>query len=308
MNKLYELIRKVAPTELSVMIEGESGTGKELIAESIHAESKRSDGPFVVLNCGAVPENLIDSELFGHERGSFTGATRRHDGVFHRADGGTLFLDEVTEMPIELQSRLLRVLETGLVQRVGGSSESKVDVRIVAATNRSVAASLTNGQLREDLCYRLSAFPIKVPPLRQRGPDVAFLADHFLTTLCEREQKHKIFHPSVTAVFEAYHWPGNVRQLKNEVEYAYVLADDEIRIDHLSQRFSDCQEVVNKDPGVVELRVGASIEQAERKLIEATLRRVHGDKRAAAEVLGISLRTLYNRVREYGNKAEEQQA
>lgn len=298
MQEVQRLILKVAPTDFAVYIEGESGTGKELVAEAIHLNSPRRAKNFVALNCGALPDSLIDSELFGHERGAFTGAATSKAGVFEQADGGTLFLDEIAEMPPELQVRLLRVLETGRVKRVGGNKEIEVDVRILAATNRAAHDAIQAGKLREDLFHRLSVFPIQLAPLRERPDDIEQLADHFLTEVIEAEGFQRHFDPACMAVMRAYGWPGNVRQLRNAVHRAYVVAEGEtITPECLPPQVLQHQPATGR--GDVNLPVGTTIADAERRLIEATLRSRHGDKRAAAKVLGISLRTLYYRLNEY---------
>lgn len=307
--ELRQLIERVAPTAFPVYIEGESGTGKELVAEAIHLNSKRREQPFVAINCGALPESLIDSEVFGHEKGSFTGAQAVKQGVFEQASGGTLFLDEIAEMPTELQVRLLRVLELGKVRRVGGSKELEVDVRVVAATNRPVAQAIREGKLREDLYHRLSMFPITMPPLRERMEDVPLLAEHFRAAIAEQEGKDKPFDPETLTALCKYHWPGNVRQLKNVVQRAYILADDRITPACLMPNVVGSTappptRAATRSEGV-SLAVGTTLANAERRLIEATLEQQGGDKRAAAEVLGISLRTLYNRLREYGSNTDD---
>lgn len=296
MRQLYRMIARVAPTEATVFLQGESGTGKELIAQTVHDLSERHDEVFIPVNCGALPVSLIESELFGHERGSFTGANRQHKGYFERASGGTLFLDEVTEMPLELQVNLLRVLETGTLVRLGGHSEVRVDVRVVAATNRAPAEAVAEGRLREDLYFRLSAFPIRIPPLRERGDDVRLLAQHFLSLLNAADGIEKRLTSDALALLETHDWPGNVRELKNAMQRAYILADELIDVDHLPIRTSS--------PAVggrhaLDFTVGTTIEDAERRLILATLDHFNGDKRRAADTLGISLKTIYNRLKRY---------
>jgi DNA-binding NtrC family response regulator len=300
-QRVYDLITRVAPTEVGVLITGESGTGKELVAETIHTLSRRKMAPFLAINCGAVSATLVESELFGHERGSFTGAVQSHRGHFERAVGGTLFLDEVTEMPHELQVKLLRVLESRTLLRVGGSSPIEVDVRILAATNRDPAEAVREGRLREDLYYRLNVFPVLLPPLRDRGDDIDLLVDHFLEQLAAEHGQHKTVDPDVLARLARYAWPGNVRQLRNVVERAYILADDRIRIAHVPP------DVATTPPGAPRagaaaappLVIGTSIADAERRLIVATLEHYDGDKQRAASTLGISLKTLYNRLNAY---------
>ena len=295
MQSLYEMLTRVAPTEASVFLIGESGTGKDLAAQTLHHLSRRAKAPFLPLNCGAISPTLIESELFGHERGSFTGAARRHKGYFERAHMGTLFLDEISEMPIELQVKLLRVLETGTVARIGGDQPVEVDVRVIAATNRDPQKAVTDGKLREDLLYRLQVFPIHMPPLRDRGDDVTLLADHFLGQLNERHGTAKRFSEDSMERLRNHTWPGNVRELKNIVHRAFIMADQEITPRCLPRE-------VGGESGIVRslhFQVGASIEDVERRLIMATLEAYGGNKRKTADILGVSLKTLYNRLNAY---------
>jgi len=224
MQRLYEQISRVAGTSVTVFITGESGTGKEVVAQTVHDLSRRRKRPFLAVNCGAISPNLIESEIFGHEKGSFTGAERQHQGFFERASGGTLFLDEITEMPLELQVKLLRVLETGRFMRVGSTQSQESDVRVIAATNRPTSDAVAIGKLREDLLYRLNVFPIELPPLRDRLSDVALLAQHFLERISAQEGKTRRFTPTAVQQLATYHWPGNVRELRNAVQRAYVMA------------------------------------------------------------------------------------
>jgi DNA-binding NtrC family response regulator len=295
MQRVYDLISKVAPTEASVFVLGETGTGKELVAQTLHDMSPRRKGPFVPINCGAVSPTLIESELFGHEKGSFTGADRSHRGHFERAHDGTLFLDEVTEMPIDLQVKLLRVLETGKVQRVGGSEPIKVDVRTIAASNRSAQQAVAEGKLREDLHYRLNVFPLQLPPLREREDDVLLLAEAFLDELNKQSGgEPKAFTRAALDRLKAHTWPGNVRELRNVVQRAFILAPNDIGVDSLPLG------VVEERLGTtLAIRVGTPIDEAERRLILATLEHCAGDKKKAAEILKISLKTLYNRLNVY---------
>ena len=300
MQKLYDLIARVAPTEATVLVTGESGTGKDLVAQTLHELSRRRKEAFLPLNCGAVSPNLIESEPFGHERGSFTGADRTHKGYFERATGGTLFLDEIAEMPIELQVKLLRVLETGAVIRIGGERPIAVDVRVIAATNRDPDEAVTLGKLREDLLYRLKVFPLQLPPLRERGEDIELLADHFLGVLNKSEGTSKTFSRAAMERLRGHVWPGNVRELKNLVHHAFILADDEIGPTSFPQALGGTPEPSGPS---LHLKVGTSIAEADRRLILATLDQYGGDKKKAADVLGISLKTLYNRLGAY--KTEE---
>ncbi len=297
---VYDLVARVAPTDATVFITGESGTGKELVAETIHACSARKDALLLPVNCGAISPNLIESELFGHERGSFTGADKQRKGCFERASGGTLFLDEVTEMPIELQVKLLRVLETGTVVRVGGNEPITVDVRVVAATNRNPEESVKAGQLREDLYYRLNVFPISLPPLRERPGDIELLASHFLERLNRESSTAKRWTRSALERLNANAWNGNVRELKNVVQRAYILGDAEIGADALPL---PAGVPIERSAGGAsfEVRAGSPIAEVEQRLIMATLELTGGDKKRCAELLGISLKTLYNRLNVYGS-------
>ncbi len=299
MQHLYDLIARVAPTQATVLLSGESGTGKELAAQTIHRLSRRREGPFLAVNCGAVAKSLIESELFGHERGSFTGAETSRHGYFEKARGGTLFLDEVSEMPAELQVKLLRVLETGVILRVGASDAIPVDVRVIAATNRDPAKAVRDGLLREDLYHRLNVFPISLPPLRERAEDIELLADQFLAAANERDGTQKRWSPEARARLSDYPWPGNVRELKNSVERAAILADSAIGPDLLPGRSAAGPATAPIDAPVLHVRVGSSIDSVERRLILATLKELGGDKRRAAEALGISLKTLYSRLALY---------
>jgi DNA-binding NtrC family response regulator len=295
MQKVYDLVSRVARTEATIVITGETGTGKELVAQTVHEQSRRHKEPFVPVNCGAVSPSLIESELFGHERGSFTGAERVHHGYFERANRGTLFLDEVTEMPIELQVKLLRVLETGSVTRIGGSELLKVDVRVIAATNRQPEEAVAQGKLREDLLYRLNVFPIELPPLRERGEDIELLAEHFLALLNKGDGTSKHWSPEALERLRQHNWPGNVRELRNVVQRAFILAEDEIGPETLPL----ARGLDERHHASLSIRVGMSIAEAERRLILATLDGCAGDKKRAAETLKISLKTLYNRINEY---------
>jgi DNA-binding NtrC family response regulator len=298
MQKVYDLIGKVAPTDATVMLTGESGTGKEVVAQTIHELSRRRRQPFHPLNCGAVPPNLIESELFGHERGSFTGATQLHRGYFERASRGTLFLDEITEMPLELQVKLLRVLETGTLMRVGGDEPISVDVRVIAATNRSPEAAVRDDKFREDLLYRLNVFPIVLPPLRDRDNDITLLAEFFLGQLNQTEGTTKRLSPDAKRRMEAYPWPGNVRELKNMIHRAFILHENTIEMDGLLNSVASAS-AGSSSGGLEGIRIGSSLAEVERHLILATLDQCSGDKKKAAELLGISLKTLYNRLHLY---------
>lgn len=296
MRSLFESIEKVAPSDASVLLVGDSGTGKELAARAIHELSPRGERPFLAVNCGAVPTELIGSELFGHERGSFTGATRQHRGYFERANKGTLFLDEITEMPAALQVNFLRVLETGTFRRIGGAKDLATDVRIVAATNRNPEDAVAEGLLREDLYFRLIVFPIRLPLLRERPKDTALLAEYFLEEMNVDKATSKRLTPEGLRLLDRHGWPGNVRELRNVMQRAFILAETEIGESDIDEAIR-----IGGDFGSGSQAIGAgmTIGEAERQLIFSTLEHYDGNKRATAEALGISLKTLYNRLKEY---------
>jgi DNA-binding NtrC family response regulator len=311
MQRVYEQISRVSATAVTVFITGESGTGKEMVARTVHDLSQRHGQPFLAVNCGAISPNLIESELFGHEKGSFTGADRQHRGFFERAHGGTLFLDEVTEMPAELQVKLLRVLETGMFMRVGSTQSFTADVRIVAATNRPPAQAVAAGRLREDLLYRLNVFPIDLPPLRDRSDDVVLLAEQFLADVCRREGRNKHFSATALARLSAYRWPGNVRELHNVVQRAYLMAaGPTIGDEWLPQEPPLCgtfsSSVIGGDGPAITIPVGTSLARAEYQLIRATLAHFNNHKERTAAVLGVSLKTLYNRLKEYASESRDE--
>jgi len=297
MRDLYNVIQKVAPTEVTVLINGESGTGKELVGWTIHEMSRRSHKPYLTLNCGALSPTLIGSELFGHERGSFTGAARQHRGYFERADGGTLFLDEITEMPIDLQAHLLRVLETGRVVRLGGNREFPVDVRVIAATNRQTDEAVARGKFRKDLFFRLSAFPIHIPPLKERAGDIELLAKYFLGLLNRSKRTNKkISEAALQYLTKSREWRGNVRELRNAIEQAYLISGDTIEQQHLP-RIASGEIAMFQD--AMDIAVGRTLDDVERELLYKTLSHMKGNKKRAAQSLGISLKTLYNRLARY---------
>jgi DNA-binding NtrC family response regulator len=313
MQEVFRLIERVGPTEASVLLTGESGSGKELAAQMIHECSPRRGKPFIAINCGAIPAGLIEAELFGYEKGSFTGALRAHAGVFERANGGTLLLDEVTEMPLDMQTRLLRVLESRKFYRVGANTEYSSDVRVIAATNRCPLSAVQSGQLREDLLYRLAVFPIDMPPLRNRGEDVELLANHFLAELNAQSTTQKRFSAHSRMTLIQHSWPGNVRELKNCIERAFILGDSVLELAPLIQnaargeQSSTAQMMGNggaADRDRLEIRVGSRIYDMERSLIEATLDYFKGNKRRAADALGCSLKTLYNKLNGYSQRQE----
>ncbi|MEP6609093.1 MAG: sigma-54 dependent transcriptional regulator [Burkholderiaceae bacterium] len=298
MQALYDKMARVAPTSATVLLVGDSGTGKELAARTIHDLSKRRRSPFLAINCGAISPQLIESELFGHEKGSVTGADRQHKGFFERANGGTILLDEITEMSLSLQVKLLRVLETGTFVRVGTTQPIATDVRIIAATNKQPGKALVEGKFREDLFHRLNVFPVQLPPLRDRGSDLQMLAEHFLGELNATEQTAKQFSPRAISALYQHSWPGNVRELKNYVQRAYILAD--IVIDDGAP--PDASPYIDEQDDVITVRIGTPLNEIEERVTMATLARCGNVKKRAAETLGISLKTLYNRLEGYAQR------
>jgi DNA-binding NtrC family response regulator len=314
MQEVFRLIERVGPTDASVFLTGESGSGKELAARSIHACSARRDGPFIAINCGAIPAALIEAELFGYQPDG-TSAERAHPGVFERAHGGTLLLDEVGEMPLDMQFRLLRVLESHTFYRVGANTEQLSDVRVIAATNRCPLSAVQNGQLREDLLYRLAVFPIELPPLRNRGDDIELLANHFLAELNARSMTQKRLSANARVTLKQHSWPGNVRELKNCIERAFILGDAWLELAPLIQTNGNGHANGSADPAQydrdllrLDIRVGSRIHDMERSLIEATLDYFKGNKRRAADALGCSLKTLYNKLNGYSHRQESANA
>lgn len=298
MQEVYELIHKVASTKATVLILGESGVGKELVANAIHYNSPNAEAPFITSNCAALPENLAESELFGHEKGSFTGALSMHKGCFEQADGGTIFLDEVGELSLTVQAKLLRVLQNRTFERVGGSKPVKIDVRIIAATNRNLAEMVEQGTFREDLYYRLHVFPITVPPLRERGSDVIALADHFVSTFSEENAKSikRISTPALNMLM-SYHWPGNVRELENVMERAVILSDDDVI--HSYNLPPSLQ--TSKESGTAfGLTLEDKVRAVEYEMIVEALKNTNGHMGEAAEELGLTRRMLGVRMERYG--------
>jgi len=295
MRKIYQTIEQAAPTSASVLIWGESGTGKELVAQTIHQLSPRNTAPFVPINCAAIPETLLESEIFGHEKGAFTGAVDRREGCFELADRGTLFLDEIAEMTPATQVKLLRVLQERRFRRLGGRQEQSVDVRVIAATNVVPAEAVKSGKLREDLYYRLNVFAIDLPPLRARKEDLPLLIQSFLAEFNQRNNKSvSAIEPTAMRVLEQYNWPGNVRELRNVIERAVILSTGEfIEPKHLPPLVSDSPEVVKP---TLSIAPGTTVEEAERRLILMTLEHTRDNKTRAAEILGISLKTLHNKL------------
>jgi DNA-binding NtrC family response regulator len=296
MRKIYQTIEQAAPTTASVLIIGESGTGKELVAQTIHQLSPRADAPFVGINCAAIPETLLESEIFGHERGAFTGALDRRAGCFELADRGTLFLDEIAEMVPVTQVKLLRVLQERKFRRLGGRVEQEVDVRVLAATNMKPAEALREGKLRDDLYYRLNVFTIELPPLRERKEDLPLLIQAMVDEFNSRDRRGvRTVTPEAMRLLELYDWPGNVRELRNVIERATILARGEfIESQHLP-RFGPPARAVEPSTGVT-IAPGMTVDEAERKLILATLEAAGNNKTRAADMLGISLKTLHNKL------------
>jgi len=306
MQEIFRLIEMVAPSTASVLITGASGTGKELVARTIHDLSPRRNKPFVPINCAAIPETLIESEIFGHEKGAFTGALERRTGCFELAEGGTLLLDEIGEMPVATQAKLLRVLEDRKLRRLGSKVETSVDVRVLAATNKIPDEAVAQGELRQDLYYRLNVFNIHMPPLREHREDVRDLVK---SLLAEMSQKHnrKVADVSeaVLNLFHNYSWPGNVRELRNTLERAVIVCEGGlIETKHLPPGFGQVVRPAVHDPDAVHLGVGTTVEEAERQLILKTLQATSNNKTRAAEILGISLKTLHNKLKEYGRTTD----
>jgi DNA-binding NtrC family response regulator len=304
MKEVFSLIRQVAPTTASVLISGESGTGKELVARAIHALSPRGSGPFVAVNCAALPESLMESELFGHEKGAFTGAAERRAGCFEQAQNGTLLLDEIGEMPVGTQAKLLRVIEESKVRRLGGTSDIPISVRVLAATNRPPEKAVQNKLLREDLYYRLNVFHISLPPLRDRKEDIPPIATALLRDL---NKKHgcRVTHVSQEVLdwFGTRSWPGNVRELRNLIERAVIVASvGEIQLRHLpGASLAPAPPVVTQPAGedLLQVRVGSRMVEVEEAYVRLTLKHTRNNKKRAAELLGLCLRTLHNKLRAY---------
>jgi DNA-binding NtrC family response regulator len=293
MHDIYSMIEAAAPSAASLFIVGESGTGKELVARAIHDKSSRAKGPFIAINCAAFPREILENELFGHEKGAFTGAINEKPGCFELADGGTLFLDEIAEMEADIQVKLLRALEQRSFRRLGGKKEIHVDIRVVSATNKVIQKALDNGELREDLFHRLAVIPLTLPPLRERRGDVRVLAEHFLRRFAEENQKKiKGFAPEALEFVNTYRWPGNVRELKNAIERAVILA----RTDQITLADLRAHELMVSDDREVRLPVGTSIENAARTLILKTFSFVDGDHQRAATLLGIEEEELRDRL------------
>jgi two-component system response regulator HydG len=296
LRRVLDVATQAAPSTATVLVLGESGTGKELIARYIHSKSQRAQGPFVAVNCAAIPETILEAELFGHERGAFTGAVSKREGRFAKARGGTLFLDEIGELSAAVQVKILRVLQEGEYEPVGGNTV-KADVRIVAATNRDLTAEVEAGRFREDLYYRLNVISVTAPPLRARREDIPLLVDHFLGVYCKKNDRPRLQVPKeVLTKLMDYSWPGNVRELENVVERAAVLCrSDTLRLDDLPEAVAEASRPA---PSALSFSIGTSLEEVEHRLIRETLRHTGGDKSLAAQLLGISTRTIYRKLGE----------
>ena len=309
LRQVTQQLHRAAATDATVLLEGESGTGKELFARALHALSPRADGPFVAINCAAIPENLLETELFGHEKGAFTGAAQRKPGRFELAHRGTLFLDEIGELPLALQAKILRALETKSFERVGGTQSLNVDVRVVAATNRNLKARVAERQFREDLYFRLSVFPIQIPPLRERAEDVVILARHFVDKFCRDLNKPSLeLSPAALEDLRTYPWPGNVRELQNCIERAVILCEgDTILPRHLNLSFRQPAAPVAVSPweqidlsGTLSDALRRVMTEVERRKIEQALRDAAGNKQRAAEMLQIGIKSLLMKLKEFG--------
>jgi len=310
MREIFGLIEQIAPSNVSILITGESGTGKELVARTLHNLSPRKSHPFVAVNCAAIPESLIESEIFGHEKGAFTGAVEKRAGCFELASGGTLLLDELAEMPVATQAKLLRVLEERKLRRLGARTEQDVDVRVLAATNRDPEKAVADGQLRADLFYRLNVFHITMPPLRDHIEDLPAMAEAMIGEMNQKHNRHVSgVAPSMLDRLMSYDWPGNARELRNTIERAVVLCQDGAPVDvgHLPPGFGKTQTAATlvTDASIVQIRVGSTVDAAEQALILRTLEATGQNKTRAAEILGVSLKTLHNKLKEYGRAQAE---
>ena len=301
MRRVYELLQRVAPSKAPVIVTGESGTGKEMAARAIHTYSNRRDKPFIAINCSAIPASLLESEIFGHEKGAFTGADQRRLGCFELADGGTLFLDEIGELGFELQAKFLRVLEEEKLRRLGGKSEISVDVRVVCATNRDLKRMIKEGKFREDLYFRLNVFHVQLPPLKERREDIPLLVQHFIDKFNgEAGRKVQGATQEALEVLTSYAWPGNIRELRNTVERAVILCDgDLIDLEHLPPDMAGTV----PEAATLKVSMGMPLREVEKEYILSSLRRNGGNKARTAELLGISEKTLYNKLNRYNAEA-----
>ena len=304
LRTVYRVIEQAAPTAASVLVYGESGTGKELVAKTMHQLSGRSKHPFVAINCAAIPESLLENELFGHERGAFTGAMDRRPGCFELAHTGTLFLDEIAEISPAIQAKLLRVLQERTVRRLGGQREQAVDVRLIAATNVDPSKAVQQGKLREDLYYRINVIGISVPPLRERTEDIPLLVETFISEFNERNGKSvRAVAPEAARLLQRYPWPGNIRELRNVIERAVILSgSDFIETEHLPTDLSGPQPPSVQSVG---LTPGMTVDEAERRLIELTLAHTRDNKTRAAEILGVTVKTLHNKLKRFRRETEK---
>ena len=310
MQEVMRIIEMAAPSSASVLITGETGSGKEIVARTIHKLSPRASGPFVAINCSAIPETLMESEIFGHERGAFTGAAERRVGCFELADGGTLLLDEIGEMPAPTQAKLLRVLEDRKVRRLGSKTETPVDVRVLAATNKDPEQAVASGGLRQDLFFRLNVFHIHLPPLREHKEDIPLLAEHILRDVNAKHGKNvRGIGAEVLDIFMSHTWPGNIRELRNVLERAAIMSEKELV--SRSSLPGEFGKVATKSPGdlsTIRFPVGTTVDAMERELILQTLQATGNNKTRAAELLGVSLKTLHNKLKEYGSERAEAEA
>jgi DNA-binding NtrC family response regulator len=307
MQEVMRIVEMAAPSSASVLITGETGSGKEIVARTIHKLSPRANGPFVPINCSAIPETLMESEIFGHERGAFTGAAERRIGCFELADAGTLLLDEIGEMPAPTQAKLLRVLEDRKVRRLGSKSETPVDVRVVAATNKDPEKAVASGELRQDLYFRLNVFHINLPPLREHKDDIPLLVEHILRDVNAKHGKHvRGIGAEVMDIFMSHTWPGNIRELRNILERAAIMSDKElITRASLPGEFGKTSAKSPSDLSSIKFPVGTTVDAMERELILQTLNATGNNKTRAAELLAISLKTLHNKLKEYGGERAE---
>jgi DNA-binding NtrC family response regulator len=310
MEQVRQLIAKVAPTPSSVLIRGETGSGKELVARALHKQSTRRDKPFVAVNCGALPETLIESELFGHRKGAFTGADEHRTGLFQVAHTGTIFLDEIGELPKAMQAKLLRVLETGDIRRVGDNQSQQVDVRVICATHRDVEQMVQTGDFREDLMFRINTFEIHLPPLRDRVRDIPELAEYLVRKLRPNlPSEAETFDAETLEHLQAHDWPGNVRELANVVEYALILCDEPpIRMEHLPARFMQRKSAPSKGAKLKIAHATGTLRDMEMQAIYDALERHEGNKMKAAEELGVSLKTLYNKLNAQAQLSQQEKA